>query len=52
MLLKCFWDDLTLFQNNFALKSCSTSLPGGDQVDGLAILVQAVTLRHGLLVGW
>ena len=35
MLSECFWDDLALFKKNFALKSCSTSLPGGDQVDGL-----------------
>ena len=35
MLLECFRNDLALFKSKFALKSFSTSLPGGDQVDGL-----------------
>ena len=31
---KCISSDLALFKRSFVIESCSTSLPGGDQVDG------------------
>ena len=32
-----FWSDFALFTRSSSVESCSTSLPGGDQVDGLPL---------------
>ena len=34
MNINAFVSDLALFKRSFVIESCSTSLPGGDQVDG------------------
>ena len=35
MRLECFWNDFVVFETSSSVESCPTSLPGGDQVDGL-----------------
>ena len=43
MKSECTWNDFALFRRSSLVKSCSTSLPSGDQVGGLPPTVSDLT---------